>query len=66
MDGVLLSGWAWRLFRRRALEEVREIAFEIGMLGKHAQDINDPRRATSCGLLAGEGDKQLSLHLFVL
>ena len=25
-----------------------------------------PRRRMSCGLLAGEGDKQLSLHLFVL
>jgi hypothetical protein len=41
-NGGLLSGWARRLFRGRSLEEVREITFEIGMLGQHAQDINDP------------------------
>ena len=65
-DGGLLSGWARRLFRRKSLQEIREIAFEIGMLGQHAQDESDPRRRTSCGLLAGESDKQLSFHLFVL
>jgi hypothetical protein len=42
-DGGLLSGWAMRLFRRRSLEEVREIAFEIEMRGQHGRDINDPR-----------------------
>ena len=40
-DGGLLSGWGLRLFRRKSLEEVQEIAFEIGMLGQYVLDIND-------------------------
>ena len=34
---------AMRLIRGRPLEEVREIAFEIGMLGQYGLDINDPK-----------------------
>ena len=30
-------------FHGKSLQEVREIAFEIGMLGQHAQDVNDPK-----------------------
>ena len=30
MDGCLLSGWALRLFRSKSLQEIQEIAFEIG------------------------------------
>jgi hypothetical protein len=43
MDGSLLSSWAMRLFRGRPREEVREIAFEIGMMGQHGRDESDPK-----------------------
>ena len=33
----------------KSLQEVREIIFEIGMLGQYGMDINDPRRDTFCG-----------------
>jgi len=47
-DGCgLLSGWALRLFRGKSLEEILEISFEIGMLGRHGLDINDPNRVYS-------------------
>jgi hypothetical protein len=47
-DGCgLLSGWALRLFRGKSLEEIREISFEIGMLGRHGLDINDRNRVYS-------------------
>ena len=65
-DGCgLLSGWAMRLFRGKSLEEVQGIAFEIGILGQNAQDINDPKEICPTGAAEGS-DKQLSLHLFVL
>jgi len=50
---------------REFIQELREIAFEIDMLGGTGWILTIPKRATFCGLLAGEGDKQLSLHLFV-
>ncbi len=43
MDAIFYLLDALRLFRGKSLDEVREIAFEIGMLGKHGLDINDPK-----------------------
>ncbi|MDD2754390.1 MAG: hypothetical protein PHS80_02565 [Methanothrix sp.] len=53
MDGSLLSGWAMRLFRGKPLEEIREIAFEIGMLGQHRRDESDPRESHVLRALPG-------------
>jgi hypothetical protein len=41
MDAVFYLLDAMRLFHGRPLEEIREIAFEIGMLGQQGLDIND-------------------------
>jgi hypothetical protein len=43
MDAVFYLLDAMRLFSGKSLEEVREIAFEIVILGQHGLDINDPR-----------------------
>jgi len=44
-DGGLLSSWAMRLLCGKSLPEIREITFEIGMLGKYGLDINDPQES---------------------
>jgi hypothetical protein len=41
MDVVFYLLDAMRLFWGKLLEEVREIAFDIGMRGQYGQDIND-------------------------
>ncbi|MFZ3135219.1 MAG: hypothetical protein WBH08_09755 [Methanothrix sp.] len=38
-----------RLFRGMLLEVVREISFEIGMLGQHGLDIKDPGEPCPAG-----------------
>ena len=38
MDAVFYLLDAQHLFRRKSLEEIREISFEIGMLGRHGMD----------------------------
>jgi hypothetical protein len=43
MDAVFYLLDALRLFRGKLLQEVREISFEIGMLGQCGLDINDPK-----------------------
>ena len=43
------------------LEEVREIAFEIGMLGQHGLDINDPRETHVLRALPGRTFSSLEL-----
>jgi hypothetical protein len=43
MDAVFYLLDAMRLFRGKSLEEIRGIAFEIGMLGQYGRDENDPR-----------------------
>jgi len=43
MDAVFYLLDALRLFRGKSLEEIREISFEIGMLGQYGLDINDPK-----------------------
>ncbi len=49
MDAVFYLLDALRLFRGKSLEEVREVAFEIGMLGQYGGTRSTPRRRTSCG-----------------
>jgi hypothetical protein len=59
-DGGLLSGWAWRLFRGRPQEEVREIAFEIGKLGQYGLDINDSQETHVLRALQGGPSRRWS------
>ena len=55
MDAVFYLLDAMRLFRGKSLEEVREIAFEIGMLGQYGLDINDPKEAEAEAEASGFG-----------
>ena len=50
-----------RLFRGKSLPEVQEITFEIGMLGQHAQDINDPKETHVLRSLPGRTFSPLQL-----
>ncbi len=43
MDAVFYLLDALKLFKDRSLQEVKEITFEIGMLGRYGLDINDPK-----------------------
>lgn len=43
------------------LEEVREITFEIGMLGQYGLDINDPQGTYVLAVAAGEDVLALQL-----
>jgi hypothetical protein len=61
MDAVFYLLDAMRLFRGRPLEEVREIAFEIGMLGQHGLDINDPKETHVLRALPGRAFSALEL-----
>gem|GEM_PF-3097942 len=53
MDAVFYLLDALRLSRGKALEEIREIAFEIGMIGRHGQDINDPQETNVLRAMLG-------------
>jgi tetratricopeptide (TPR) repeat protein len=61
MDAVFYLLDAMRLFRSRPLEEVREISFEIGMLGRHGLDINDPKETHVLRALPGRAFSALEL-----
>jgi len=61
MDAVFYLLDAMRLFRGRPLEEVREIAFEIGILGQHGLDINDPKETHVLRALPGRAFSALEL-----
>ena len=61
MDAVFYLLDATRLFRGKSLEEVREIAFEIGMLGQYGLDINDPREMHVLRALPGRAFSALEL-----
>ena len=43
MDAVFYLRDALRLSPGESLEEIREISFEIGMLGRHGLDISGPK-----------------------
>ena len=66
MDAVFYLLDALRLFRGKSLEEIREIAFEIGMRGKYGLDINDPKSSHALWLLARSlaRDAAYSMHLW--
>lgn len=51
---------ALRLFRGKSLEEVREIAFEIGMLGQHGRDEIDRRETHVRRGLPGRSSRRWS------
>ena len=53
MDAVFYQLDAMRLFWGKLLEEVREIAFDIGMLGNYGLDINDPKETHVLRSLSG-------------
>jgi len=58
MNAVFYLLDAMQLFRGKSLEEIREIAFEIGMLGRQGLDINDPKSSASADA-AGRGASAL-------
>lgn len=61
MDAVFYLLDAMRLFRGKSLEEIREITFEIGMLGRHGLDINDPKSSQVLRALPGRVFSALEL-----
>ena len=61
MDAVFYLLDALRPFRRKSLQEIQEITFEIGMLGKYGLDINDPQETHILRALPGRGFSALQL-----
>jgi hypothetical protein len=61
MDAVFYLLDALRLFKGKSMEEIREIAFEIGMLGQYGLDINDPRSSHVLRSLPGRAISALQL-----
>jgi hypothetical protein len=52
---------ALRLFCGKSLQEIREISFEIGMLGQYGLDINDPQESHVLRALPGRTFSVLKL-----
>ena len=61
MDAVFYLLDAMRLFRGKSLQEIQEITFEIGMLGKYGLDINDPQETHVLRALPGRVFSTLQL-----
>ncbi len=61
VDAVFYLLGALHLFRGKSLDEVREIAFEIGMLGQHGLNINDPQETHVLRALPGRTFSALEL-----
>lgn len=61
MDAFFYLLDAMRLFRGKTLDEVRNIAFEIGMLGQQGLDINDPKETHVLRSLPGRTFSALEL-----
>ena len=61
MDAVFYLLDALRLFRGKSLQEIQEITFEIGMLGKYGLDINDPQESHVLRALPGRTFSALQL-----
>jgi hypothetical protein len=61
MDAVFYLLGAMRLFQGKSLEEIKEITFEIGMLGKYGLDINDPQETHVLRSLPGRTFSALQL-----
>jgi hypothetical protein len=58
MNAIFYLRDAMRLFRGKLLQEVREIDFEICLLGQHGLDINDPKETHVLRVLPGGGASQ--------
>ena len=54
MDAVFYLLDAMRLFAGKTLDEVREVAFEIGLQGQYGLDINDPQGDPCPAVASGE------------
>ena len=61
MDAVFYLLDAMRLFRGKSLEEIREITFEIGILGKYRRDESDPQETHVLRALPGRTFSALEL-----
>jgi tetratricopeptide (TPR) repeat protein len=61
MDAVFYLLDALRLFRGKSLQEIQEITFEIGILGKYGLDINDPQETHVLRALPGRVFSALQL-----
>ena len=61
MDAVFYLLDAMRLFRGKSRQEIQEITFEIGMLGKYGLDINDPQESHVLRALPGRTFSALQL-----
>jgi hypothetical protein len=61
MDAVFYLLDAMRLFRGKSLQEIQEITFEIGMLGKYGLDINNPQESHVLRALPGRTFSALQL-----
>ena len=61
MDAVFYMLDALRLFRGKSLQEIQEITFEIGMLGKYGLNINDPQETHVLRALPGRVFSTLQL-----
>ena len=62
MDAVIYQLDAMRLFAGKKLDEVREVAFEIVLLGQHGLDINDPKETHVMRSLPGKIFSALELQ----
>ena len=61
MDAVFYLLDAMRLFAGKTLDEVREVAFEIGLQGQYGLDINDPKETHVLRSLPGRTFSALEL-----
>jgi len=61
IDAVFYLLDAMRLFAGKTLDEVREIAFEIGLQGQYGLDINDPKETRVLRSLPGKTFSALEL-----
>jgi len=61
MDAVFYLLDAMRLFSGKTLDEVREVAFEIGLQGQYSLDINDPKETHVLRSLPGRTFSALEL-----
>ncbi len=61
MDAVFYLLDAMRLFAGKTMDEVREVAFEIGLQGQYGLDINDPKETHVLRSLPGRTFSALEL-----
>ena len=62
-DAVFYLLDAMQMVRGRLLQEIQEITFEVGMLGKYGLDIDDPPENACSAGAAGKGLLSAAAHL---